>query len=63
MTREEIGLALDAERRLSAKPVNLWRTVHFGDYALMQQGWSLLLIKHGGIIWSRCCSKCSRRNT
>ena len=49
MTREEVGLALDADRKHTA---NLWRSVTLGQYVLMQQGDRVLLVSNNTIVWS-----------
>jgi hypothetical protein len=52
LTREEIGLALDAERKLGTPPVDLWSRVTLGRYTLMKQGSTVLLVKDNTIVWS-----------
>lgn len=66
MTREEIGLALDVERREVA---DLWERVTLGPYTLMRQGECVLLIDGNMVLWSLAETKTSsnlsveRRNT
>lgn len=50
MTREEIGLALDQERRGTVP--DLWDRVALGPYELMRQGECVILCKGNTVVWS-----------
>lgn len=59
MTREEVGLTLDQERR--AAVTDLWTRVTLGQYTLMKQGECVLLVKGETIVWAEsACAPAQR---